>query len=279
MRMGKLARALILALAVLAVPAAFAALDWYPTVNQLGLLRRQRGDLERKIKEYSVMAGTFQFPDKREDSLLAAADAELVRVLPRVENDSAWVAISLTDLQYRIREDHIPHANFLSNFLWGTELGTAGPGRQDPLANWFWNQYCTGVNFTPGRFLWHGVLSDLESRTRQRLANRHVVIAMAAPLPELLNIINHVSWDETRLEIVRLRLEPAGGSSRAWLVCRGSYLVPTPSPWQVKMENGWGGAGLLIDADSPLLWRQADPLFAPAVEKRELPPASGGKRE
>ena len=272
MKTRKLAHTLLWILAALAMLAAFAVRDWHPTVKQLGSLRRQRGDLERKIKEYSVMAGTFQFPDKKEDSLLAAADAELVRVLPRVENDSAWVAISLTDLQYRIRKDHIPHANFLSNFLWGTELGTAGPGRQDPLAHWFWNQYSAGGNFTPGRFLWHGVLSDLESRTRQRLANRRVVIAMAAPLPELLNIINHVSWDETRLEIVRLRLEPAGGSARAWLVCRGSYLVPAPSPWLVKMENGGDGAGMLIDADSPLLWQKADPLFAPAVEKRELPP-------
>lgn len=285
MKTGKLARALLRVLAVLVVLAAFVALDWYPTVKELSLLRRQGGDLERKIKEYNVMAGTFQFPEKGEDSLLAAADAEPGRLLPRVENDNGWEAISIFDLQARVREDGIPHARFLFNHqIDGLEMGVADTVGAGPLASWisreFWDMQ-TGFSlaFDPGSFHWHGVSAGLEFRRGQRLANRPLAVALAAPLPVVLSFINHISWGETRLEIVRLRLEPAGGSALAWLVCRGSYLVPGPSPWLVKMKQGEGGAQLLIDPDSPLLWRQANPLFAPAVEKRELPPASGGNHE
>ena len=57
---------LLRVLAVLAVLAAFAVLDWYPTVKELGRLRRERGDLERKIKDYGAMAVRLRlFPTKR----------------------------------------------------------------------------------------------------------------------------------------------------------------------------------------------------------------------
>jgi hypothetical protein len=260
------------------------ALDWYPTVKKLGLLRRQWGDLERKIKDYGVMGAKFDFPDNAERSILSNAKAELVRALPLVDNDAAWTAISLVDVQRRAKEDRISRAYFIFNwFSMGTDLGTAGAERHDSLADWFWNrQYATGVatgDFFRGSFPWHNVLSELEPRTGRRLADRYVIVALAAPLPDLLDFINHVSWGEARLEIVHLHLEPGIPLAMAWLVCRGSYLVPTPSPWLVKMEQGEGGAEQLIDPDSPLLWQKANPLFAPAVEKRELPPASGGDIE
>ena len=102
-----------------------------------------------------------------------------------------------------------------------------------------------------------------------------------APLPVLLDFINHLSWGHARLEIVRLRLEPGTPLARAWMVCRGSFQVrlpigPGPSAWNPATP----AADLLIDPDSPLLWQQGRTRVSPtAVEKSELPPASGGKRE
>jgi hypothetical protein len=145
----------------------------------------------------------------------------------------------------------------------------------DPLADWFWKRQYPSGEISPGRFLWHGVLSDLEPRSGKRLANRYVLIALAAPLPALLDFINHVSWGETRLEVIRLHLEPGNPLTMAWLVCRGSYLVRGPSAWLVGDGRQAGEGELLVDPDSPLLLERIDPFLTPGVEKRELPPEGG----
>ena len=101
MRAGKLARSLLRVLAALAALAAVAVLDWYPVVKDLGRLRRERGDLERKIQDYRVAAAAFRFPDAGEEAALAAAEAELRRALPLVGNDDAWVGLAHTELLER----------------------------------------------------------------------------------------------------------------------------------------------------------------------------------
>ncbi len=273
--MGKLSRVLLRVLAALAVLAAFVALDWYPTVKDLGLLRRQRGDLERKIREYAIMAARFNFPDEAETSLLTQADGELRRALPLVENDDAWMASARAELLKREKG----LANLI--LVFGKAEGF-GPGRPG-LTAWLRLQ---GQEIRQSfeaaepwrRYLWHGVF-PMDPAAGERLASRPLGIALEAPLPVLFDFINRVSWGAARLEIVRLRLEPAGESARAWLVCGGSYLVTEPSPWRVKMEHGEGDEELLIDRDSPLLLRKVDPLLAPRVEKKELPaapPVRGG---
>jgi len=269
MRTGKLARALILALAVLAVLAAVAALDWYPTVKQLGILRRQRGDLELKSREYRVMAARFNFPGEAEKAILAHAEAELLRALPIVESENAWLVLAQNELLQREKG----LANLVHLFKEAEKIGPGRPGltawlnsqaeeiRQGFQAADPWKHY-------PGS----GVFPPMPSGGG-KLACRPLGIALDASLPVLLNFINRISWGRTRLEIVRLQVELGLPVSRAWLVCRGSYLAPEPSPWLINLEQGERGIPLLIDSDSPLLWQKADPLFAPAVEKRELPPA------
>ena len=74
MKAGTLARSLLRALAALCVLAAFVVLDWYPTVKDLGRLRRERSDWDRKIKDYGAMAGNLQFSDAEENTLLAQMD-------------------------------------------------------------------------------------------------------------------------------------------------------------------------------------------------------------
>jgi hypothetical protein len=263
-----LALPLLRVLAALAVLAAFAALDWYPTVKQLGLLRRQRGDLERNTKDYSSMSAGFIFPGVEERSLFAESDARLSRSLPRVENDSAWLGMARADLLGWAKGIAAPIMVF-------SDAGAPGPGPSG-LTGWLALQAQeirrsfreTG----PGRrYPWHGVFpADLAAGGR--LASRPLAVALEAPLPELLDLVNRISWGAVRLEICRLRLEFAGKFVFAWLVCRGDYQVPAPSAWLVKMEQGDAGGELLIDRDSPLLLRQADPLLAPRVEKKELPP-------
>jgi hypothetical protein len=278
MKTGKLVRALLRALAVPAVLAVFVILDWYPTVKDLGRLRYERRDLERKIKSYGDIAGNFKFPDAAEDSLLADTEAELCRVLPLVENDDAWTAISIFDMQSRMRQGRVPYARFL--FRWqidGLGLETAAAASSDSLTHWIGEQF-GGIQegfsmvHDPGNFPWRDVLIRKES-CRCRLASRPICVAALAPLPVLLGLINRLSWGEARLEIVRLRLEPGVPLAKAWLVCRGNYRVTAPSRWLVKMEHEKDAGILLVDSDSPLLLQKVDPLLAPRIEKRDLPPA------
>jgi hypothetical protein len=279
MRTGKAAGVLLRVLGALFVLAAFAALDWYPTVKDLGRRGRERRDLESKINDYSRLAGNFEFTDAAEDSLLSGVDADLRRAVPRADSDDAWAAISTFDLQSRVRDGGIPYARFL--FHWqtrGLDLGAADKAGAGPLDGWIGQETANirdgfALAGVPGSFPWRGIFSEKDPR-HGRLASRPVCLAAMAPLPALLNFINRLSWGEARLEIVRLRLKPGTPMTEAWLVCRGVYRVAAPSPWLVEMRPGKGGANLLVDPDSPLLLRKADLHLAPGMEKRDLPPGS-----
>lgn len=280
MKVPKPARALLWAMAALAVLAAFAVLDWYPTVRELGRQRRQRGDLAAKMKNYAAMAAGFVFADAGEESLFRRGAKQLRRSLPPVDDDAAWAAIALLEIQARVAEDGIAHARVLfSPQAQGTEIGTPAPGRPDLLADWLFSRQAVdmGKGFAAAAdadgYPWHGVLSGLETRGGERPASRALGVALAAPLPALLNFINHVSWGAARLEIVRLRFEPGIPLSRAWLVCRGSFLTRKPSSAALKIDLGKGDESFLVDPDSPLLLQRIDPLLAPRFGKRELPPA------
>jgi len=272
---GKLARSLLQALAALAVAAAFVALDWYPTVRDLGRLRRERGDWDRKIRNYGAKAVDLEFPDAAEEDLLAQMDSRAFQALPPVDDDAGWRAVALTGLQQRILLDGIPHARFLfGNMTDAPELGSAGPERGDPLRGWIGGQtVAIQEGFSrardPGRFYWRGLLGGQPSPCGQP-ANRSVCVVAMAPLPALLGFINHVSWDESRLEIVRLHLEPDLPHSRAWLVCRISGWIRGGAP----LPGGNGeNEGLRIDLDSPLLLRRVEPPPPRGSERRDLPPA------
>jgi hypothetical protein len=197
-----------------------------------------------------------------------------------VDRDGAWEAIVLAELQGRAREERIPSARVLfTPQALGAELGAAGPGRPDLLAGWYFPRQAAAIAagfriaLDPGRFPWHGVITGLEFRRGQRLASHPLAVVLVATLPALLNFINHISWGSARLEIVRLRLEPGPGLSRAWLVCRGNYLVSVPSAYVVAEEAGREATSLQIDPDSPLLWRKVSPGMSTPFEKKELPPA------
>lgn len=269
MKGRRLARFLLGFLGAATALAAVAVLDWYPTLKNLGSLRRERGDLERKIRDYRAAAAAFRFPDADEEALLAASEAELRQALPLVENDDAWMGLAHTELLER--EKGV--AGLISVFTHAEAFAPGLPG----LTAWLKLQ---GQEIHRSldaadpwrRYPWRGLIPPGPA-TGKWLACRPLGIALDAPLPVLLDFVNRVSWGAVRLEIVRLRLEPVGESARAWLVCRGSYWVTTPSFYLAGMEPGDGGEQLLIDADSTLLLQPVDPLFVPVAGMRELPPA------
>ena len=278
MKVPKPARVMLGALAALAVLAAFVVLDWYPVVEELGRQRRQRGDLAAKIKNYTVMAAGFVFADAREELLLRRGAKQLRRSLLRVDDDDAWAAIALLEIQARVAADGIAHARVLfAPQAQTTEIGPPAPGRPDPLADWLFPGQAVdvGKGFAAAAdadgYPWHGILSGLETSGRERPASRALVVALAAPLPALLNFINHVSWGAARLEIVQLRLSPGIPLSRAWLVCRGSFLARKQSAFALNADRGRGREGFLVDPDSPLLLGKVDPFLAPVAGKKELP--------
>jgi hypothetical protein len=267
MNTHKLARVFLLALLSLAFLAAFAILDWYPTVKELGRLRREQSDLERKIKAHTDMAANFVFPDAGERSLFVQSGARVFQSLPKVEVDAAWLELACSDLQNRAK-------GIIHLMVFG-EAETLGPGPSG-LSGWLKLQEREIHRSLRAadvwmRYPWHGVFLS-ESAGKGKPSSRPLGIALDAPLSELLDFINHISWGAVRLEIIRLRLEPVGKSSRAWLVCRGDYFCLAPSAWTVLPEAG-NGTGLLVDPDSPLLLQRIDPLLAPGVVKKELPPA------
>lgn len=270
MRAGKTARALLRVLAVLVVLAAFAILDWYPMVKELGWLRRERGDLERKIKDYSVMAGSLEFPSAAESAILAQMDAQVLQALPRMDSDDAWFGLARAELL----EGAKGLADAVMLFRQNEALDSGPPG----LRGWLTLQETSIRQVFRAADPLYG-LFPLHLATEGRLVSQPLGMALQISLPKLLNFINRISWGVARLEIVQLRLEPAERIVRAWLVCRGVYRAPGPSAMSEEWARGTGGKELLIDPDSPLLLRRVDPLFAPVVEKRELPPVSGGKRE
>ncbi len=269
MNWRKPARFLFKGLAAFVVLSVFVVLDWYPTVKGLGRLRHELNELERKIRNHETAAAKFIFPDAEEGSILAQSDSQLLHALPLVENDGAWLAFARSELLvmdgglskriafFSAVEEITPGQPELSGWL---KIQVQDIGRSLKLAD-------------PAQgYPWRGIFL-LNPDAGERLASRPLGVAMQAPLPALLNFINHVSWGEARLEIVFLRLEPDGRSARAWMVCRGSYLPKEPSAWSVKMGTGAGSEGLMIDLDSPLLLQRIDPFLAPRIEKKELPPA------
>ncbi len=270
MKAGKLLAALLWILGFLSLLAAFAVLDWYPTVKELGRLRRERGDLERKIKDYDAMAARFEFPDAEEESLFAQRDAQVLRALPRVDADDAWPGLAHADLLERAKGLADPIVLFSK----ASAFGPGSPG----LSGWLTLQDQDIRQGFRAADPSYGVFPPALA-AKGRLASQPLGIALQATLPELLDFVNHISWGVARLEIVRLRMEPGLPFARAWLVCRGSYLAREPSAWSVKMEPGDGNESLLVDPDSPLLLRKVDPALAPRIEKRELLPPPSKKGE
>lgn len=267
MRMGKLVRAFFQTLAALSVLGVFVVLDWYPTVKELGWLRRECSDLERKTKDYGAMASGFVFPGEKEQAYFALGEDMLLRLLPRVAADAAWLGLAHADLLNRAKGIAIlmvPNA--------AEAFGPGPPGFADWLKLQERNIHLTFQAADPLRvYPWRGMFLQ-DSVDGEQLASRLLGVALEASMPKLLDFVNHISWGKARLEIVRLRMEPAGQFVRAWLVCRGSYKTRKPSPWAVKVEPEEGGEDLLVDPDSPLLLRKVDPRLAPWPERKELPP-------
>jgi hypothetical protein len=271
----KLGRALIRFLAALGVLAAFAVLDWYPTVKDLGQLRRERGDMERRVKDCAGQASRFDFPNKKERKRFARGRIDLKRALPGVDDDAAWLDRALPGLRRQAAADRIARAQLLVS---PAPASPIGPGTR--VSDWLAGQL-PGIRegfkaaSAPERYPWSGVLPGPGFGGGQHLAGRPLAVALSAPLPTLLNFINHCSWGEVRLEIVRLRLEACAPMPRAWLVLRGYYLVHGSSPWAVP-EGAGSDDGLLVDPDSPLLWQRADP-GSELWDRKELPPACGSR--
>jgi hypothetical protein len=283
MMSSKLMRILLGILAFLALLGALVVLDWYPTVKELGRLRRERSDLEGKTKNYAVTASGFVFPDIEEERHFGSSRGYFGQELYGIENDATWLYWCSESLRRQAEKDNLAGALLLISSEPGGEVEPAvrltGPA---PASDWLAAEM-PGIRkslsaASPARFPWKTLFSDPAAILLEPLACRPLVVALKAPLPALLNFVNHSSW-ETRLEIVRLHLEPGLPLSRAWLVCRSSFGIRTPSPWVVKIESGGAGGGLLVDPDSPLLWQRVDPGIAYRVEKLELPPASGGQGE
>jgi hypothetical protein len=286
MKPGKLARILVHWLIMLVILLAFAWLDWLPTVKELSGLRRDQSDLKRKLKEHSAMSARFTFPDAEERELIAGSGVELQRALPQVETDAAWLDRALRALTRQAGEDRVTEAFFLTSPDPDSapEEPAAQDGKTDDLRSWLVEQRREILrNFRgaadPGRFPWRSLFAHPENPEGQRPASRPLAVALTAPLPRLLNFINHISWSAARLEITCLRLETGASRSRAWLVLRGLYLSREPSSWSLKTEPGNGGEGLLIDPDSPVLWQKVDPGIDSRDKQRDLAPYSGWNPE
>jgi hypothetical protein len=283
MKLRNLARAFLRVLAALAMLALVIVLDWYPTVKELGRLRRERSDMERKVKEYAVMASRFFFPDAEERALFTSQGASLLRSLPRTTDDPAWLKRSSSWLRRQAGTDGVADLLALSTPAPGGAMDSGAlTTSQAPAAWWLaWQrpdmQESLHVASDWSRLPWRGVFDSLKFSKELDLASRSLAIAIEGRLPALLDFINHSSAGGSRLEIVRLRLEPVAGLYRAWIILRGYYLVRKPSAWAVKIEPGNGGNDLLIDHDSPMLWQKVDPGSAYRIENKELPTASSWK--
>jgi hypothetical protein len=285
MKPGKLARILVHCLIMLVILLAFAWLDWFPTVKELSGLRRDQSDLKRKIKEHSAMSARFTFPDAEERELIAGSGVELQRALPQAETDAAWLDTALRALARQVGEDHVTKALFLTNPDPDSapEEPAALDGKTDDLGSWLVEQRREILrNFRgaadSGRFPWRFLFAHQGNPEGQKPASRPLAVALTAPLPRLLNFINHIAWNAARLEITCLRLEPGVPLAKAWLVCRGNYLSRRPSAWAVKEVAGSFDRNLLVDADSDLLWQPVNPGMVGPASKKELPPDRSGSR-
>ena len=264
MKLGKLAFSLLRLLAALAIMAALVVLDWYPSAKDLGRLRRERSDWQRKIKNHGTMAGSLEFPDAEENALWAKMEAQVLQALPGVDSDNAWFELARGEL--------LGNAKLLASaaavFREAEPLDSGPP----ELRGWLRSQEenirlsFRAADPLPGVF-------PLSLVMKGQWASQPLAIALQAPLPDLLDFINRISWGVARLQIIRLRLDLAGRIGRAWLVCRGNYRTPGPSAWAKEPERGKGGEELLVDPDSPMLLRKVNPLPASGAEMRKLPTA------
>ncbi len=284
MKTSRLGRTLLYILSALAVLAAWVVLDWYPTVLELGRLRSERSDVERKLKDYAITVSRFVFPDKAEDELFRHGATSLGRELPQLEDDALWSQLLSVWLRQQAGKDKIVGARFLFSARPGE---TMGPGlrltERKVAAGWLTAQLPEirkgMLAARSDRFPWEGLFFNPPIPMSKPMAVRTLVIVLTAPLPALLNFVNHISWGKFRLEIVRLVLEPGPVFCRAWLICRSSYLLSKPSAWVVKVKPGAGNEILLTDPDSPLLWQALDPGSAWRGEKQELAADSGWNTE
>ncbi|HSQ35249.1 MAG TPA: hypothetical protein VLQ89_04575 [Candidatus Binatia bacterium] len=278
MRMGKLARVLFRVVAGLAAVAVFAVFDWYPTVRDLSRLRLERNDLERKTRDDAARASRFAPPDDQEEEAFNRGDAALLHSLPREERVDGWQALVISDLRASASRNGIRSALGVLAFP-GTRREDIVERGGASLSDWIRRRPPGAIaeEFSvaadASRFFWRGAFAGLNLSRGQNLARRPLAMVLSAPLPALLNFVNHISWGKTRLEIVRLRLEPGAPDSLAWIVVRGHFLTGAPSAWDLRPDLGQGEA-LLVDPDSPLLWQKLDPGFIFREEKRELASAA-----
>lgn len=273
MRTRRLTGILAAAIPLLVLAAGLAAWDWYPSLKALGRMRRERSEWERKTREHQLLAARFEFPDAGEEELLNRAEAELLQALPLLEDGEAWPQACLRGVRQRAQEERLAAALFLPGpGEEALEAAAADAAALRSLRLWAASQSpAIGRGFAlasdPGRFAWGGVLAS-PGASGWHAGSRQGAVIAAAPLPGLLRFLNRVAWDEARLEIVRLRLEPGRPLSRAWLVCRSSGLQGGARPAQAAPAPGWE---LQVDLESPLLLRRIDPLHAAASGRRELP--------
>jgi hypothetical protein len=255
--------------------------DWLPTAKDLNRLRREQRDAALKTKNSTRVASGFIFPDADEKLLFAKNNLLLRRSLPHLHDHDAWLALVTSELQAQARAKGIANVRIYSDEqAMGAEFDKSATGRPDRLADWLLlhsrdirESYQNADD--PGRYPWHGVFSGTEFVRNRQLASRPLLVALAAPLPALLGFINRISWEGARLEVVRLHLEPGAVLSRAWLICRGSYLASQSSVWVVEKDSATAGENLLVDPDSPLLWQKVNPDLVPPILKKELPTAAG----
>lgn len=272
MKTWRLPGILLAGLAALALAGGFAVLDWLPTLKALGRLRRERSEWERRAGDYRAAAARFAFPDAGEEQILDGAEALLRQSLPALGDDGAWRAACARSSRRGAQTPGLAAALLLlGRDEEPLETATADADQSRSLRRWLAGQSAAiadgfALALAPARFPWSGLLAA-GAPASLRPAGRLAALAAAAPLPALLRFINRVSWDETRLEIVRLCLEPGQPLSRAWLVCRGSGLARAG-----PFAPGPAAEELLVDLDSPLLLRRVEPLPDAAARKIELPP-------
>ncbi|MBN2398831.1 MAG: hypothetical protein JXI33_00660 [Candidatus Aminicenantes bacterium] len=284
MKTSRLARTLLHILSVLAVLAAWVVLDWHPTIRELGRLRSERGDVERKLKDYTFTVSSFVFPDKAENELFRHGAGALDREMPQMEDDETWSSSLFAWLRRQAGKDEIAGLRFLFSAWPGKNIGSGLEWMQGEVdAGWLTSQLPEIRNrlreAISGRFPWENLFFNPAIPMPKSLAVRPLAIVLTAPLPALLNFVNHISWGKFRLEIVYLVLEPGPVLYRAWLICRSSYLFSKPSAWGVKVEPGADNDILLIDPDSPLLWQSLDPHSVWRKDQHELVADSGWNRE
>ena len=121
--------------AALGILLVFILLDWLPTVKDLNRLRREQQDETLKIKNFTVMASGFVFPDAEEKSLFAQNNARLRRSLPQMHDNDAWLAMALLELQAQVRAEGIANARVLFRPImpWAPNSTRQAPGRPDRI--------------------------------------------------------------------------------------------------------------------------------------------------